>query len=93
MPFTLVGPLGIHWWVPLACLAVALAVITGLTRFCRDRRDGFWKGLAVMRGLRGRNAIVGLVVFAVSAQVARSIPAVRRARSALIGGPSQAIAD
>jgi uncharacterized membrane protein YbhN (UPF0104 family) len=72
MSFTLVGPLGIPWWVPLVCLAVALAVIAGLTRFCRDRRDGFWKGLAVMRGLRGRNAIIGLVVFAVSAQVARN---------------------
>jgi hypothetical protein len=72
MSFTLVGPLGIPWWVPLVCLAVALAVIAGLTRFCRDRRDGFWKGLAVMRGLRGRNAIVGLVIFAVSAQVARN---------------------
>jgi uncharacterized membrane protein YbhN (UPF0104 family) len=72
MSFTLVGPLGIPWWVPLVCLAVALGVIAGLTRFCRDRREGFWKGLAVMRGLRGRNAIIGLVIFAVSAQVARN---------------------
>jgi uncharacterized membrane protein YbhN (UPF0104 family) len=72
MSFTLVGPLGIPWWVPLVCLAVALGVIAGLTRFCRDRREGFWQGLAVMRGLRGRNAIIGLVVFAVSAQVARN---------------------
>lgn len=72
MSFTLVGPLGIPWWVPLVCFAVALGVITGLTRICRDRREGFWKGLAVMRGLRSRNAIIGLVVFAVSAQVARN---------------------
>jgi hypothetical protein len=72
MSFTLVGPLSIPWWVPLVCFAVALGVITGLTRLCRDRREGFWKGLAVMRGLRGRNAIIGLVVFAVSAQVARN---------------------
>ena len=36
-----VGPLGSPV-VPLVCLAVALAVIAGLTRFCRDRRDGFW---------------------------------------------------
>ena len=72
MSFTLVGPLGIPWWVPLVCFTAALGVITGLTRLCRDRREGFWKGLAVMRGLRGRNAIIGLVVFAVSAQVARN---------------------
>ena len=72
MSFTLVGPLGIPWWVPLACFAVAFCVIAGLTRLCRDRREGVWKGLAVMRGLRGRNAIIGLVIFAVSAQVARN---------------------
>ncbi len=72
MSFTLVGPLGIPWWVPLVCFAVALGVIGGLTRLVRDRRQGFWKGLAVMRGLRGRNAIIGLVIFAVSAQVARN---------------------
>jgi hypothetical protein len=72
MSFTLVGPLGIPWWVPLVCLAFAGAVIGGLTRVVRDRREGFWKGLAVMRGLRGRNAIIGLVIFAVSAQVVRN---------------------
>jgi uncharacterized membrane protein YbhN (UPF0104 family) len=72
MSFTLVGPLGVPWWVPLAAFAVALVVIGGLTRLIRDRREGFWKGLAVMRGLRSRNAIIGLVIFAVSAQVARN---------------------
>jgi hypothetical protein len=72
MSFTLVGPLGIPWWVPLVCFALAAALISGLTRLVRDRREGFWKGLAVMRGLRGRNAIIGLVIFAVSAQVARN---------------------
>jgi uncharacterized membrane protein YbhN (UPF0104 family) len=72
MSFTLVGPLGVPWWVPLAAFAVALVVIGGLTRLIRNRREGFWKGLAVMRGLRSRNAIIGLVIFAVSAQVARN---------------------
>lgn len=72
MSFTLVGPLGLAWWVPLVAFAVALALIAGMTRFVRDRREGFWKGLAVMRGLRGRNAIIGLVIFAVCMQVARN---------------------
>jgi uncharacterized membrane protein YbhN (UPF0104 family) len=70
--FTLVGPLGVPWWVPLLCLAFGLAVIAGLTRVARDRREGFWKGFAVMRGLQGRSSIIGLVVFAVCAQIARN---------------------
>lgn len=70
--FTLIGPLGVAWWVPLICLAFALVVIGILVRVARDRRDGFWAGLAVMRGLQGRSRIIGLVVLAVSAQVARN---------------------
>src|SRR5919204_1884622 len=70
--FTLVGPLGVPWWVPLLCFAFGLSVIAGLTQVARDRRDGFWKGLAVMRGLQGRSSIIGLVVFAVCAQIARN---------------------
>jgi uncharacterized membrane protein YbhN (UPF0104 family) len=72
MSFTLIGPLGVPWWVPLAALAVVTLAIAGATRFVRNRRTGFWKGLAVMRGLRSRNAIIALVVLAVSAQVARN---------------------
>ena len=72
MSFTLVGPLGIPWWVPLVCFGVALALVAGLTRLCRNRREGIWKGIAVMRGLGSRNAIIALVVFAVSAQVLRN---------------------
>jgi hypothetical protein len=72
LSFTLVGPLGVPWWVPLVCLAVAFGAIAGVTRLIRDRREGFWKGLAVMRGLQSRNAIIGLVVFAVCAQIARN---------------------
>lgn len=70
--FTLVGPLGVPWWVPLVCFAFTLALMAGLTRLARDRRDGFWQGLAVMRGLEGRSRIIGLIVFAVCAQIARN---------------------
>jgi uncharacterized membrane protein YbhN (UPF0104 family) len=72
MSFTLIGPLGVPWWVPVAALAVAALIIGGMTRFVRNRRTGFWKGIEVMRGLRSRNAIIALVVLAVSAQVARN---------------------
>jgi uncharacterized membrane protein YbhN (UPF0104 family) len=72
MSFTLVGPLGVPWWVPLLCLAFMVAVIAGLRGIARDRREGFWRGLAVMRGLEGRSRIIGLVVVAVCAQIARN---------------------
>lgn len=70
--FTLVGPLGVPWWVPLLCFAFGLAVIGALTRVARDRREGFWKGFAVMRNLQGRSRIIGLIGFAVCAQIARN---------------------
>jgi uncharacterized membrane protein YbhN (UPF0104 family) len=70
--FTLVGPLGLPWWLPLVFIAVGAGVIAGLARLARGKRDGFWEGLAVMRGLNGRMQIIALVVFAVSAQVVRN---------------------
>jgi uncharacterized membrane protein YbhN (UPF0104 family) len=70
--FTLVGPLGIPWWVPVGCLCLTSAVLAGLTKVARNRHDGIWSGLAVMRGLEGRNRIIGLVVFALVAQIARN---------------------
>lgn len=70
--FTLVGPLGVPRWVPLVCLGFGLTVVAGLTRVARDQRHGFWNGFAVMRGLQGRSSIVGLVLFAVCAQIARN---------------------
>jgi hypothetical protein len=70
--FTLVGPLGVPWWVPLLCFAFGLAVTGGLTRVARDRREGSGRASRVMRDLQGRSSIIGLVVFAVCAQIARN---------------------
>jgi uncharacterized membrane protein YbhN (UPF0104 family) len=70
--FTLVGPLGMAWWAPLIFLGAALIGIVAVTRLARHRREGFWAGIAVMRGLRSRNTIIGLVIFAVGAQVVRN---------------------
>jgi uncharacterized membrane protein YbhN (UPF0104 family) len=70
--FTLVGPLGMAWWAPLIFLGVALVGIVAVTRLARHRREGFWAGIAVMRGLRSRNTIIGLVMFATGAQVLRN---------------------
>jgi uncharacterized membrane protein YbhN (UPF0104 family) len=70
--FTLVGPLGLPWWLPLVILAVALLMLAGLRKAASRWRAGFCSGLAVVRNLRGRNAVVALVLVAVGAQIARN---------------------
>jgi hypothetical protein len=69
---TLIGPLGLPWWAPLACLACALAVGAALHAVCRHRRRGFWSGLAILRVASGRARMVVLVLVAVCAQIARN---------------------
>ncbi len=73
LSFTLIAPLGMPWWVAVLILAVSLGVIAGLTRFVRHRREGFWKGLEVMRSRRTRNTIILLVMFATGMQVVRNL--------------------
>ena len=70
--FTLVGPLGIPWWVPVIALVVGVGVVAGLSGIANRKRHGLWRGIAVLRGLRHRNTIIGLTVLAVSAQVFRN---------------------
>jgi uncharacterized membrane protein YbhN (UPF0104 family) len=70
--FTLVGPLGLPWWLPLVFLAAAGLLVAALRTFAGRWRDGFWSGLAVLRSLHGRNSVVALVLVAVLAQIARN---------------------
>ncbi len=70
--FTLIAPLGLPWWAPAIFLGIATAIVIGLSRLANGRRDGFWAGLAVMRGLGSRNRIIALVMFATGAQVVRN---------------------
>jgi uncharacterized membrane protein YbhN (UPF0104 family) len=70
--FTLVGPLGVPWWAPLVAFAAVAAVMAGMQRVARNRHDGFWSGLAVLRGMYGRSRIIGLVIVAVLIQIARN---------------------
>jgi len=72
MSFTLIAPLGVPWWVPLVALATMAAVIAGGGHLARERRQGAWRGLDVLRGLANRNRIIALVVLAVSIQVVRN---------------------
>jgi uncharacterized membrane protein YbhN (UPF0104 family) len=70
--FTLVGPLGLPWWLPLVLLGVAVLLVAGLRDVARRWREGFWSGLAVLRSAHGRARIVALVLVAVFAQIARN---------------------
>jgi hypothetical protein len=70
--WTLVGPLGLPWWIPLVALAVAGLAMTGLRALAGRRQRGIWAGLAVLRSVRGRNRLLVFVLIAVSAQIARN---------------------
>jgi hypothetical protein len=70
--FTLLGPLGLPWWSAVLCVAVSLGLTAGLSVVARRRTTGLWSGLAILRGLDGRRSIVGLVLIAVFAQIARN---------------------
>src|SRR3954464_7409479 len=68
---TLVGPLGLPWWAPLAGFALAVCGVFGLRRLA-GRGHGLWAGLAVLRSADGRIRVTGLVLIAVFAQIARN---------------------
>ena len=70
--FTLVGPLGLPWWLPLLLLAVAILLMAALRSAASRWREGFCSGLAVLRSLRGRNVVIALILLAVGAQIARN---------------------
>jgi uncharacterized membrane protein YbhN (UPF0104 family) len=70
--FTLVGPLGLPWWLPLVFLAVAALLVAGLRNVASRWREGFWSGLAVLRSLHGRTGVVALILVAVFSQIARN---------------------
>ena len=70
--FTLVGPLGLPWWTPFACLALITAVGFTFRAVAAAKARWLAKGLSVMRTQRGRGLLIGLVLVAVFAQIARN---------------------
>jgi uncharacterized membrane protein YbhN (UPF0104 family) len=70
--FTLVGPLGLPWWLPLILLAVIGAASAGLRHLGARKGREIWRGLAVLRSLRGGGRVVGFVLVAVFAQIFRN---------------------
>ena len=58
--------------MPLVCVATTVALGAGLCALAGNRRRGLCAGLAVLRSLDGRSRVVGLVLVAVLAQIARN---------------------
>jgi hypothetical protein len=70
--FTLVGPLGLPWWLPFIALAVIGTASAGLRHLALREARELWRGLAVLRKLRGGSRVVGFVLVAVFAQIFRN---------------------
>jgi uncharacterized membrane protein YbhN (UPF0104 family) len=68
--FTLIGPLGLPWWIPLVAIAATVGVLAMLRRVAERNQTGFWGGLAVMR--HGRHRMILFVLFSICAQIARN---------------------
>ena len=54
--FTLVGPLGLPWWLPLVSFAVFATLSAGLRHLALRQGRALWKGLAVLRSAQRRRA-------------------------------------
>jgi uncharacterized membrane protein YbhN (UPF0104 family) len=70
--FTLVAPLGLPWWLPIAVVAVFGLASAGLRRLALGKGRALWRGLAVLRSLNGGSRVVGFVLIAVFAQIMRN---------------------
>ena len=70
--FTLIGPLGLPWWLPLIVLALAGVASAGLRHLALRKGRELWKGLAVLRSLSGGGRVVAFVLVAVFAQIFRN---------------------
>jgi uncharacterized membrane protein YbhN (UPF0104 family) len=70
--FTLIGPLGLPWWLPLVGIAVVGVLSAGLRHLALRKGREVWSGLAVLRQLNSGSRVVGFVLIAVFAQIFRN---------------------
>jgi uncharacterized membrane protein YbhN (UPF0104 family) len=70
--FTLIGPLGLPWWLPIVALVVIGLLSTGLRHLAQRTTRQLWSGLLVLRTARGGGRLVAFVMLAVLAQVLRN---------------------
>jgi len=70
--FTLIGPLGLPWWLPLVAIAAVATISAGLRRLALGTGRELWKGLSVLRRLGSGSRVIGFVLVAVFAQIFRN---------------------
>ena len=70
--FTLVGPLGLPWWLPLVGVGVVASVAAGLRPLAGRTGRELWRGLAVVRSRNAGTRLVAFVLVAVLAQIVRN---------------------
>jgi len=70
--FTLVGPLGLPWWLPVVCVVLFAAASAGLRHLALSKGRELWRGLAVLRRVRGGSRVFALMLVAVFAQIFRN---------------------
>jgi uncharacterized membrane protein YbhN (UPF0104 family) len=70
--FTLIGPLGLPWWLPVIVVAVVGTASAGLRHLALSKGRELWRGLAVLRSLRGGGRVIAFVLVAVFAQILRT---------------------
>jgi uncharacterized membrane protein YbhN (UPF0104 family) len=70
--FTLVGPLGLPWWVPVIGITAIAAASAGLRQLALRKGRELWRGLAVLRMKRTAGRMMALVLVAVFAQILRN---------------------
>jgi uncharacterized membrane protein YbhN (UPF0104 family) len=70
--FTLIGPLGIPWWVPIIAIAVVGALSAGLRHLALREGRELWGGLTVLRTLNHGSRVFAFVMVAVFAQIFRN---------------------
>jgi hypothetical protein len=70
--FTLIGPLGLPWWLPIVGIAVIAAASASLRHLAVRKGRELWQGLAVLRSLNGGSRVIGFVLVAVFSQIFRN---------------------
>jgi len=70
--FTLIGPLGLPWWLPIPIVGVIGLLAVGVPRLAHRSARPAWRGLDVLRDLRGARSVLAFVLVAVVAQIMRN---------------------
>jgi len=70
--FTLIGPLGLPWWLPVIAIAAVAVASAGLRHLALRTGRQLWSGLAVLHRLSHGSRVIGFVLVAVFAQIFRN---------------------